>query len=471
MLLAAVSALWSSACTGPRGPSRPPILLLTVDTLRADHLGEYGYDRQTSPGLARLAADGVVFEHAFTTAPKTSPAYASMFTGHYPYRHGLQSLGQELADQNETLAERLSAGGYRTAGFVSSTVMIDRLSGLGQGFAHWDDRMTSREANRDNYERVASQTTASVLEWLPQDLAGVFVFVHLIDPHGPYTPPSLFLVRLRRGRGPLLKPGQVPEFQRLEGATAVGDYIDAYDAEVLYATGQLSRILDELDERGVYDDSLIIVTADHGESFGEDGYFFRHGKTLHEASTRVPLIIKPPGGRADVVEPRWIDSVSLVDIAPTVLDYAGVDGPAQPHGSSLRPVLEGRAEAVERLVFSQRRTAGGDHRGVHGKRGSLYVGECGARDEGCVDTYLARREDGSVLELDAATETRAALRAALDAFAAEAEAYKVPFEVTHRYRPGNKDFVRQFVEDHNTRLEQLDARDVEALERLGYLER
>jgi arylsulfatase A-like enzyme len=135
-----VAVLLASACSRervahPPASSGPPIVLFTVDTVRADHLSLYGYDRDTAPSLTRLAQDAVTFTRAFTPAPKTTPAFASMFTGSYPHRHGLQLLGQELAAENRTAAELLAEQGYDAAAFVSSTVMIDRLSGLAQGFA------------------------------------------------------------------------------------------------------------------------------------------------------------------------------------------------------------------------------------------------------------------------------------------------------------------------------------------------
>ena len=463
-------ALSYGACRGrEHRDSRPPVFLFTVDALRADHLPIYGYDRDTAPELTAFASDAVVFTRAFTTAPKTTPAYASMFTGRYPHRHGLQVLGQELAEENLTLAELLRERGYATAGFVSSTVMVDRLSSLGQGFHHWDDRLPSREANRENYERTASLTAGAVLDWLARADLPPFLFVHLIDPHGPYLPPPMFRARFRFRKGPEIDPAEVPDFQRLPNAIVVGDYVDAYDAEILYADSAFRRMLNDVRERGLYDRALIVFTADHGESLGEDGYYFRHGKTLHEVSTRIPLVVKPPGGRGEHIDSVWDDAVSLIDVMPTVLEYVGVKVPPGTDGRSLRPILEGQARPSERVVFSQRHGSKSGHWAAHSARGTVYLTDCNdTMVEECADTYLAKRGDGSTLELSRKTETREALRAELQRHIEAVTAYRLPCPVTWRYRPANKEFVRQFVTEHNTRWETFTERDLDALERLGY---
>ena len=455
----------------------PPIILVAVDTLRPDHLPIYGYTKKTAPALTNLAESSVVFDRAFTTAPKTAPAFASLFTGMYPHRHGLRILGQELHEENVTLAERLAAAGYDTAGFVSSTVMIDRLSGLAQGFGHWDDRMPSRELNRDNYERTARGTMDAALAWLSATAeapAPFFLFVHLIDPHGPYLPPSMFRVRFARRQGPEIDPAKVPEFQRLPGAEVVGDYLDAYDGEVNYADFELGRLMTELIDREILDEALVIFTADHGESFGEDGFWFRHGKTLHEVSTRIPLVVKPPGGRLESVDPRSAGTVSLIDLAPTILDYAGLDAPTDLDGLSLRPVLEGRSAARERIVFSERWLPGRRSWAAHFERGTLYLSGCadGASEgsEACDETYLGRLSSGKLIEIDKQTATRSQLRTAVDAFSARATASSPPFRVKWRYRPADKKFVKRFVDQHNLEWENLSDADYESLEKLGYVD-
>ncbi len=460
---------------GPSGVgTRPSVILVTVDTLRADHLPVYGYNQQTAPAISAMAEGAIVFEKAFTTAPKTAPAYASMFTGMYPFRHGLRLLGQELHRDNVTLAERMTAAGYHSAGFVSSTVMIDRLSRLGQGFAVWDDRMPRRELNRDNYQRRAEQTIDAVLEWLPDDGKPFFLFIHLIDPHGPYRPPAAFRGSFEPRHRRKLQADEVPGFQRIPGAECLGDYIAGYDGEIAYADSQIARLFGRLFEEGLYDDSLVIVTADHGESFGEDGYFFRHGKTLHESSIHVPLVIKPPGGRTAGATPRSAAIVSLTDVAPTILDYAGLAPLENADGISLRAAVEGRALVEERAVFSERWLPGRRSWAIHASAMSLRAENCGevgsAGIETCTETYMGRTDTGErvVIEREGAGGDR--LRASLNRFIKQAATYESPFEVLWRYRPRDKEFVRRFIAQHNLQARHYEAPDSDALEALGYLE-
>jgi arylsulfatase A-like enzyme len=454
MLLLALAH--SCACSRPT-----PIVVIAVDTLRADHLSVYGYPRDTSPEIAGLAADAIVFTRAFTTAPKTSPAFASMFTGLYPFRHGLERLGQALAEENVTAAELLAARGYRTAAFVSSTVMIDRLSDLGQGFAVWDDLVPQREANRDNFERTADATVAATLEWLRGSAharRSFFLLTHLIDPHGPYSPPGGFRRRFQRGGGRRLEQSKVPAFQRLPDAHTVGDYVDAYDAEILFADTEIGRLLADLRERGIYDEALIVLTADHGESFGSDGVYFRHGPTLAEATTRIPLIVKPPGNPRGA-GPRFRDDVvSLVDLLPTLLDYAGTPVPDDLDGRSLRPLIESDASFSGRVVFSSRRSGGSMRLAAHGPRTTLRDSVPRERIE------TSRALGGSRAD---ATEWHL-LDEALDEQARKIIDHRLPFDVDWRYRPTDKEFVREFVAEHNARA--ATAEDLRALRRLGYIE-
>ncbi|TFH28100.1 MAG: hypothetical protein E4H00_08975, partial [Myxococcales bacterium] len=453
-----------------REQPRPPIVLISIDTLRPDHLEIYGYTRKTAPNIARLAEDSIVFDRAFSTAAKTTPAHASVFTGKYPHNHGLRVLGEELADENSTAAEILSRHGYESSAYVSSTVMIDRLSRLGQGFALWDDHLPAREMNRDNFERKATGTVRAALETWPRTPAPAFLFVHLVDPHGPYVPPPPFRLRFQDRKGEILDPSMVPDFQKLSGAVVVGDYIDSYDAEIAYTDSEVGTLLAEITKRDLYDAALIIVTADHGESFGEDGYYFRHGKTLHEVSTRVPLVVKPPGGRRAGVSSIWGGTVSLVDLLPTMLDYAEVASPDDLDGLSLRPILEGATEIDERFVFSERPAAGGGHWAVHGEHGSVVIADCTPGTHDCSDTYLARADSGRLIEIGEQTATRVRLRNMLDAFVAKVQTHHVPFTVTIRYRPGDKDFVKRFVIDHNMKWESYTDEDLKFLGALGYVD-
>jgi arylsulfatase len=442
--------------------------LLTIDALRADHLSTYGYERKTDPSIASVAEESVVFTRAFTTVPKTSPAYASMFTGLYPQRNGLRMLGQELAEENVTLAEILRDRGYATAGFVSSTVMIARLSGLDQGFDIWDDHMPDRELGRTNYERRAAATAARTTVWAADANPPFFLFVHLIDPHGPYHPPGVFRRRFVGGPEKLLADDEIPAFQRLPGARTLADYTNAYDGEIAYADAALGDIVAVLKKRGLYDRALIVITADHGESLGEDGYYFRHGKTLREVSTRIPLIVKPPGGRGAGVAKFWHDPVSLIDILPTVADYAAVSGRGRDRldGESLRPVLEGKARIRDRVVFSQREGRGRLRRAAHGRYGSYLHAPCGPEDH-CEPAF---EPAGNTADRAVRTDRRARLAAALAEFDAASRDVKPGFRVRWRYRPGDETFIERFATTHNARWKMRRSDDVDALRSLGYID-
>ncbi|MFQ5478441.1 MAG: sulfatase [Candidatus Binatia bacterium] len=473
---AAELGLWLLLLTVGCGGHRPPLVLLTVDTLRADHLSTYGYARATDPNLSRFAERAVIFSRAFTPRPKTTPAYASIFTGLYPYRHGLEVLGDELASPNLTVAELLGQRGFRSYGFVSSTVMVGRLSGLQQGFSLWDDHLPSREASRDNFERKGAETVDRVIASMDRLGGGDLLFVHLIDPHGPYDAPPPFGSAFRGTTPPTreetraLAPQQVPSFQRIPGARTLDDYVNAYDGEVLYADYCLGRLVEALEERGIFDEALVIVTADHGESLGDHGHYFRHGQSLHEPSARVPLLIKPPGGRTEGVPTRWEGAVSLVDVFSTLLDYAGVTSPSGVDGQSLRPIVEGGRSGKGRVVFSTRRGGGW---AAHGREGSVLASLCGRAAGGGGELCGARffdasKDPGQVhpisegsLFLNLADELRR--------FVAAASAFDLPFAVTRRYKPTDKGFVVDFMQQHNRRYRRLGRGDRRALKALGYL--
>jgi arylsulfatase A-like enzyme len=401
LALSALLAICAAAChrgeapTAGEGP--PSVILLTVDTLRADHLPFYGYDRDTAPRLSRLAADAVRFDRAFTTRGKTSPAYASMFTGFQPYRHGVVAIGHRLADANVTVAEVLAANGFQTLGFVSSTVMRGRLSHLHQGFDTWNDELPSRESSRSNYERRAAATTDAVLAGLAaaDPAAPLFLFVHWIDPHGPYAPPADAERRFAGGAGEPVEMHKVARYQRRKGKPTLSDYVADYDNEIVYVDREIGRVLDRLEELGLYDRSLVLFTADHGEALGEHDVWFRHGFHLHDVTHRVPLLVKPPRARGGGRD--WDGAVSLVDVLPTVLDYLGLALPGPVEGDSLREIVDHDEGPRERLVFSDLAERREFDRAVHGREGSLWAADCAPSTEApdglCSARFVDRASD------------------------------------------------------------------------------
>ncbi len=284
------------------------VVLITLDTTRADRLGCYGHTTGLTPNLDLLAADGVLFENAYTVVPITLPAHATIHTGLLPPEHGLRINGtSRLADSTPTLSELLQRQGYRTAAFVSSLV-LDARFGLARGFEKYDDRLgIGPEGPRA--ERSAVETVASANAWIRSlSEEPFFCWVHLFDPHKPY------------------------DDHRNEFGDRFADR--PYDAEILYMDQQIGRVLDRLKELGVYDRTLIVVAGDHGEGLGDHGEE-THGYLTYNSTMHVPLLVRfPESSRSGV---RVSDPVSLADIFPTIISELGIEAPPGSSGRSLQP--------------------------------------------------------------------------------------------------------------------------------------
>ncbi len=346
-----------SACGGGRAaPEIRLVLLLSVDTLRADHLGVYGSTSGLTPHIDALAAGSQVFTAAYAPASHTLPSVSSLLTGRYPEELGIWSNESVLPGGVPTLALELREAGWRTAAVVSNWV-LRRASGLDAGFERFDDSLPQLEATRPMPERVAPDTTEAALAALDACLATpasrCFLWVHYQDPHGPYTPPDELRDReLARARAapegdrelPVLDgpfgPGGIPRYQFLAGRRDAAFYRAGYAGEVAFLDTSVGRLLDGLRERDLDDAALVVFTADHGEALGEDDYWFSHGERLSDALVRVPLLLRVPGLAATTRD----DVVSLVDVAPTLsarlLDAA--PAPGRPGRDLLAPGAEQR---------------------------------------------------------------------------------------------------------------------------------
>ena len=275
---------------------KPPILLITIDTLRADRLGAYGNGSIETPNLDRIAAEGILFSQASATVPLTLPSHASILTGKYPFIHGVRDNGDFVLPASiPTLAERLRANGYETGAFVGSYVLASRF-GLNRGFDTYDDAFGAMQAGTqltDAAERRADKVIDSAMRWLAQNRESpFFCWIHLNDPHTPYDPPEPYRS---------LYPGR------------------PYDGEIAFTDSALKPLLELLDRKGWYGKMVVIVAADHGESLGEHGES-THGYFIYESTMRVPLLLKLPSAR---MAGTWIDkNVSLIDVAPTILHLA-----------------------------------------------------------------------------------------------------------------------------------------------------
>jgi arylsulfatase len=321
------AALLGAVLAGCGGTPPPSVALITIDTLRADHLGCYGYRRATSPGIDRLAAGGALFEHATATVPRTTQSIASILTGRFPKGHGARGLFSILSEANVTLAEILRARGFRTAAFTSNMFLTPE-QGFAQGFEVYDN--PQRRWSGDS----AGEVTAAALSWLdrhPPD-APFFLWVHYLDPHWSYQPSPPFdrmfdpefddtltiYEDLALNR---LTKGSVIFENRLE-RRHVDHLVALYDGEIAQVDRAIAPLLDRL--AGIGRPVLTVLTSDHGESLGEHGYHFAHGEYLYEPELRIPLLFHLPGRIPAGL--RAAEPAQTIDVAPTILGLIGIDG-------------------------------------------------------------------------------------------------------------------------------------------------
>jgi arylsulfatase A-like enzyme/Flp pilus assembly protein TadD len=281
-------------------PAKPPnVLLITIDTVRADHLGCYGAKEIATPTLDALARDGIVFERAISQVPLTWPSHAVILTGLYPFQNGVQDFtGQPLESGFRSVAQAFQQHGYTTGAVVSSFV-LDRSWGLARGFDFYDDTFSAQAfAKRDPnlVERPAGQSVTHALTWLQENSTRPFFFwLHLYDPHSPYDPPEPYRTQYRS---------------------------HPYDGEIAYADHELGRVIAWLKHNHFYDRTLIVFLSDHGESLGEHGER-EHGFFIYNATVHIPLIVKPPAG-SGFRPGRVSRPVETTTVAPTLLSVAGI---------------------------------------------------------------------------------------------------------------------------------------------------
>lgn len=338
-------ALLGAGCAPSGGGD---VLLISIDTLRADRLGLYGQTRPTTPEIDRFFADAACYERAYATAASTSPSVVSMLSGLVPQQHGVRLLYQVLAPQIPTLPDLLPKR-YQTAAFVSNLVLTDEAIGLAARFDHYDDYVDRREPRRAVYERDAARTTDAALRWLAaasDPTRPAFVWVHYIDPHGPYSPPTDWPRRFHSTSPREIDVDRVPAYQREPGITDGNEYVARYDEEVRYVDRQVGRLLEGWARRRDLDATLVILTADHGESMMDHEQWFTHGYHVYEEIVHIPLLVRGPG----VVPGRRSTPVSIVDVAPTVLRFAGAEVPPQLPAVDLR---DGAGLAPDRVVYAE----------------------------------------------------------------------------------------------------------------------
>jgi arylsulfatase A-like enzyme len=353
--------------------------MITIDTLRADRLGAYGFRLATSPAIDRLAAQGVVFERAISGASFTTASHASIMTSRYTREHtiGYKNGGSRL-EGIAPLAEIFSEQGYQTAAFIGN-IMIDRSSGLNRGFETYDDELPSAELNRKfSFERTAEQTTERALLWLKsRDSRPFFLWVHYQDPHGPYTPPPEYKGRFKPEFRPDERPlpvlkkalglNGIPSYQELEGVRRPSIYETRYAEEIAYADHWIGELISQVDAIASDAETIVALTADHGESLGEEGRYFLHGSSSAPDQAHIPLILRAPG----IQEGRRTEIVHHVDIMPTLLELVGFETPADASGIALGPVLRGDSPLPDRLVYCDE----GFDLSAYGPGGFVRVGD------------------------------------------------------------------------------------------------
>ena len=352
--LVALSVLSLAACGGSRAPSGPPrpeiVVLVSIDTLRPDHLGCYGYARKTSPLLDRLAAEGTLFEEAMTPAPWTLPAHASLLTGLYPSRHGLKAHDRYLAAKIETLAQALGRQGFVTAAVVNSQNLSPRF-GLDRGFREFlyvEEVAGQRAPTR----RLVDQA----IEWLRRFGSGrFFLFLHSYDVHSDYASEDRyereFVARYNgAANGTTAQLTAYREGKARLGPQDAPHLLDLYDAGIRQMDDELLRLLEFLRGSALLDRSLLVITSDHGEEFLERGGVL-HGRTQYQEVVRVPLILRGPGAPAGR---RVATAVSLVDLMPTLLARLGLQRPEGLDGEDVSRLLDGGpGRLAERVLFGE----------------------------------------------------------------------------------------------------------------------
>lgn len=348
----AVSAMGMTGCAREPVPARS-LVVVSLDTTRADHLSLYGHDRETSPVLDALAERSTVFTRAFVQDTNTNPSHASMFTGLYPHVHGAVANGKVLPGGVTTLAEILQERGFHTGGFVSGFTLVSDVSGLERGFQVYDDEM-----DEEGFRRAGPWTTEKAVAWLRSLPEGsrYFLFFHLFDAHGPYAPSPENLARFRSpDPGPRLEAFPTYKALRDESGHLIrhaSPYVDRYDGAIRTNDDQLGRLLQEIDLR----ETVVLVLADHGETLTERYWALSHGGQVFDEQIRVPMVLHLPGRTPSTVD----ELVETVDLVPTFLAALGVEPPPALPGQerSLLPLLDGDADAKgsgRRAVFSAAR--------------------------------------------------------------------------------------------------------------------
>jgi len=453
VLFAVIScSLWWGCQPSDSAPneSKPRhVILVSLDTTRADRLGPWGGDPELTPNLSRLAGESLVFEQASSPAPTTLAANTSLLTGVPPLAHGVARNGFMVHPENVTLAELLGAHGLQTLAVIGSFA-LESIFGLDQGFARYDEEfgLEYLPGLYDQNQRRASDVTSRALELVDASLEsdpdkGLFLFTHFFDPHTPYDPPDYALreVGLKDGdradlrqvaavvmnhqdaaAGVRLGPrwvfsnGLRPEL--LDGATgdpAAGGRRLArlYDAELRFLDDELGRLLEGLSARGVLEDAVLIVTGDHGETFWEHGDFWNHGLALYQTTIHVPMLIRLPGGENG--GSRFPEPVSTLDVVPTISALLGLACPDAAVGMDLSRVWRGEELPLRAIISEATQPIGDIERGQDWPNALKAKAVRRGPWKYILTPYLGGREELYNLEEDPGERTNLLLTGEVDA--------------------------------------------------------
>jgi arylsulfatase A-like enzyme len=421
--------------------SPPNVLVVSIDTLRADHLSGYGYPRPTSPAIDRLLAAGARFDEARTVEPLTSPAAASMLTSLHPHEHGSTRNGVSLRRGLPSLPKELDRSGYQTAAFIANWTLKNTMSGLGEHFQGFQEVLTrKRWLGLVAGEATAEDVNEAAVAWLDEHAGRrrpFFVWVHYVEPHAPYE-----------------FQGEVAARLGLRDRSETGR-IDRYDTEVAFVdhyVGELVRRIE--DDPALAGNTLVVVTADHGESLGEHGYW-GHGRRLFEPGLHIPLVFYWPGR----LEPRRLTApASILDVAPTILGLLGHDVPPTFRGFDWAPVLTAGAEPPSGRTFGFQAHKGavvdGDETARSRSKGLIAVGLL--RDGEKEILHMGRRVH-QLFDLDRDADERKNLRRGHSQPSAELQLWRQEVE-------------EGLMRADDEPLPHLDDEAVEKLKALGYLD-
>ncbi len=330
------------------------VIIISIDALRPDHMSAYGYERETTPNIDEFFKKSIVFKHAVTVYPKTASSMTSMLTGLYPSHHKVRRNAKDKLSKNiKTLPEILHSYGYTTAAFISNVVLKSKLLGLNQGFDVYDEKLEEKELNRNLRERSASNLVKPAIKWIRYNSEKkFFLWIHFIDPHGPYTPPKPYDKKFKSKIKNNIDIELISTYQRLKNIHNANRYIDFYDGEIAFMDENVGKLLAAIEKNVTKRKNLIIFTADHGESLGEHNDYFEHGRRVYDTCLRIPLAIN-----LDAEIPKNIvndkNQVAIIDITPTILDILNIKVANKLDGESLLPLMTNKNKYTREYLFPE----------------------------------------------------------------------------------------------------------------------